>query len=56
MIIALTMETVRASETSIHFNVTTRRYIPEHSKLHTHRRENLKSHTEDHSLRSHANA
>jgi len=28
----------------VHFNVTTRRYIPEDSKLHTRRRENLKSH------------
>jgi hypothetical protein len=32
------------SETSDNFNVTTRRYIPEDSKLHTRRRENLKSH------------
>jgi hypothetical protein len=31
MIIAQTMETVRACETLIHFNVTTRRYIPEHA-------------------------
>jgi hypothetical protein len=28
---------------TINFNVTTRRYIPEDSKLHTRRRENLKS-------------
>jgi hypothetical protein len=28
------METVRTSETSVNFNVTTRRYIPEDSKLH----------------------
>jgi hypothetical protein len=27
------METTRASETSANFNVTTRRYIPEDSKL-----------------------
>jgi hypothetical protein len=27
------MEAVRTSETSINFNVTTRRYIPEDSKL-----------------------
>jgi hypothetical protein len=38
------MKAVRTSETSVHFNVTTRRYIPEDSKLHTRRRENLKSH------------
>jgi hypothetical protein len=42
--IALTMEAIRTSETSINFNVTTRRYIPEDSKLHTRRRESLKSH------------
>jgi len=44
IIIALMMEAVRTSETSVNFNVTTRRYIPEDSKLHTRRRENLKSH------------
>jgi len=27
------MEAVRTSETSVNFNVTTRRYIPEDSKL-----------------------
>jgi hypothetical protein len=37
------MEAVRTSETSVNFNVTTRCYIPEDSKLHTRRRENLKS-------------
>jgi hypothetical protein len=37
------MEAVRTSETSVHSNETTRRYIPEDSILHT-RRENLKSH------------
>jgi len=46
LFIALMMEAVRTSETSVNFNVTTRRYIPEDSKLHTRRRENLKSHTE----------
>jgi hypothetical protein len=30
---ALMMEAVRTSETSVNFNVTTRRYIPEDSKL-----------------------
>jgi hypothetical protein len=39
------LEAVRTSETSVNFNVTTRRYIPEDSKLHTRRRKNLKSHT-----------
>jgi hypothetical protein len=43
-IIALMMETVGTSETSVSFNVTTRRYIQEDSKLHTRRRENLKFH------------
>jgi len=42
---ALMMEAVRVSETSVNFNVTTQRYIPEDSKLHTRRRENLRSHT-----------
>jgi hypothetical protein len=32
--IALMTEAVRASEMSVNFNVTTRRYIPEDSKLH----------------------
>jgi hypothetical protein len=36
MIIALMMETVRTSETSVRFNVTTRRYNPEDSKLRVH--------------------
>jgi hypothetical protein len=31
--IALIMEAVRTSETSVNFNVTTRHYIPEDSKL-----------------------
>jgi hypothetical protein len=38
------MEAVRTSETSVNTNFTTRRYITEDSKLHTRRRENLKSH------------
>jgi hypothetical protein len=37
------MEAVGTSETSVNFNVTTRRYIPEDPKRHTHHRENLKS-------------
>jgi hypothetical protein len=38
------MVAVRTSETSVNFNMTTRRYIPEVTELHTRRRENLKSH------------
>jgi hypothetical protein len=45
IIIALMMEAVHISETSVNFNVTTRRYILEDSKLHTRRRENLKNHS-----------
>jgi hypothetical protein len=36
------MKEVRSSETSVHFNVTTRRYIQEDSKHHNCRSENLK--------------
>jgi hypothetical protein len=39
------MEAMRTSETSVNFNVTTRRYIPENPKLHTLRGENLTFHT-----------
>jgi hypothetical protein len=35
---------VGTSETLVNFNVTTQRYIPQDSKLHTRLRENLKSH------------
>jgi hypothetical protein len=43
--IAVMMEAVRTSETSVYFiNKTTRRYIPEGCHLHTRRRENQKSH------------
>jgi hypothetical protein len=41
--IALMMEAARTSETLVNFYQTTRRYNPEDSHLHTHRRENLKS-------------
>jgi hypothetical protein len=41
------MEVVCTSKMSVNSNVTTRRHIPEHSKLHTWRREKLKSHTAD---------
>jgi hypothetical protein len=37
------MEAARTSETLVNFYQTTRRYNPEDSNLHTHRRENLKS-------------
>jgi hypothetical protein len=40
----MVMEAVRTSETSVCFNDTTRRYIPEGCHFHTRRRENLKSH------------
>jgi hypothetical protein len=36
-------EAVHTFETSVNFNVTTQRYIPEDSKLHTCHRENLNS-------------
>jgi hypothetical protein len=39
------MGALRTSETSVHSNETTRRCIPEDSKLHTRLRENLKSHS-----------
>jgi hypothetical protein len=38
------MEAVRTSQMSAIFNLTAWRYIPEGSKLQTHRRENLKFH------------
>jgi hypothetical protein len=44
--IALMTVAVLTSETSVNFNLTTRRYVPEDSKLHTRRRENLKSQME----------
>jgi hypothetical protein len=40
------MEAARTSETLVNFYQTTRRYNPEDSNLHTHRRENLKSYEE----------
>jgi hypothetical protein len=42
---ALMMEAVRTSETSVCFNKTTRRYIPESCHLHSCRREKVKSHS-----------
>jgi hypothetical protein len=44
-IIALMMEAVSISDTSVNFYETTRFNIPEDSHFHTRRRENLKSHT-----------
>jgi hypothetical protein len=44
IIIALMIEVVHTTETSVSFNVATQRYIPKDFKLHTRRRENLKSH------------
>jgi hypothetical protein len=41
--VALMMGAVRTSEASVSINLATRRYIPEDSKLHTRRGENLKS-------------
>jgi hypothetical protein len=43
IITAMIMEAVHNPETLVYFNVTTW-HIPEDSKLHTHHRENLKSH------------
>jgi hypothetical protein len=43
-IIVLMIEAVRTSETSVNIYLTMQQYIPEDSKLHTRRRENLKSH------------
>jgi hypothetical protein len=45
LLIALTMEAARTSETLVNFYQTTRRYNPEDSHLHTLRRENLKSYS-----------
>jgi hypothetical protein len=42
-LIALMMKAVRTSETSVNIYLTTWQYIPEDSKIHTRRRENLKS-------------
>jgi hypothetical protein len=50
---ALIMEAARTSETSVDIQLRTRQYIPEDSELHTCRRENLKSHTEEQFLTVH---
>jgi hypothetical protein len=41
---ALMMEAVQTSETMVNLYKSTRRYNRDKSHLHTHRRENLKSH------------
>jgi hypothetical protein len=41
------MEAKFSSETSVHFQQTTRRYIPENRALHNHRCENLWSYVND---------
>jgi hypothetical protein len=43
-LVALMMEAAKTSETSENFYQITRRNDPEDSRLHTRRRENLKSH------------
>jgi hypothetical protein len=43
LVIALMMEAVQTSETRVNPYQSTRRYNPEDSHLHSHRRENLKS-------------
>jgi hypothetical protein len=42
--LALMMEAASTFETSVSFDQTIRRNIPEESRLHTRRRKNLKSH------------
>jgi hypothetical protein len=44
LLIALMLEAASTSETSVNFYQTTRRNNPKDSHLHTHCRENLKSH------------
>jgi hypothetical protein len=46
------METVSSSETSVNIYQTTRCSIPEDSRLHTRRRENLKSHLQNFSQKT----
>jgi hypothetical protein len=43
-IIRAVMKALRTSETSVNICLATQQYIPEDSKRHTRRRENLKSH------------
>jgi hypothetical protein len=44
------MEAVRTSETSVYFNETTERYIPDGCHLHTRRHDSLKYHDDKHPL------
>jgi hypothetical protein len=53
IIIALMMEAVRTSETTVDIQLRTRHYIPEDSEIHTRRRENLKSHILSHYITLH---
>jgi hypothetical protein len=46
-LIALMMDAARTSETLVSFYQTTQRYNPEDSHLHTHRRENFQSYSEN---------
>jgi hypothetical protein len=46
VMIALMMEAVHTSETSVNIYLTTWQYIPEDFKLHTRHREDLKFHIE----------
>jgi hypothetical protein len=48
----LKMEAICSSETSVDFQRTTRRYIPEDSNIYNHRCENLKSYKHEHVLKS----
>jgi hypothetical protein len=41
------MEAIWSSETSVDFQRTTRRYVPEDSTFHNHRHENLNSYKEN---------
>jgi hypothetical protein len=52
ILIALMMEAVRTSETSVNFYQTTRRNIPEENHLQIRHRENLKSRLEPTVLRN----
>jgi hypothetical protein len=45
------MGAVQTTETSVNSYQSTRRYNPEDSRLHTHRRENLKSYSVSHFLK-----
>jgi hypothetical protein len=50
VLITLIMEAASIFKKSVNFYQITRRYIPEDSHLHIHRRENLKSHLVFHNI------